>query len=184
MKTRFLYLSILLLAIVIINACKKDNSFSNVPSIEFKEIQQYKFAGKDSFFDFIFTFKDGDGDIGYSQGEFLDCGQTLPNLFLAYEERKGAVFAPKLFWQGDTVRNANCEAIGVNYDSIPLVFKQRMAFIQPTGSDKSIEGEVNYRVVKSQFFVMSLQGRFKFYILDRAGNKSNIEYSSEINLVK
>ena len=50
-----------------IYSCSKPAKFSEIPKIAFKEFLQYRNASaKDTAVDFVFTFQDGDGDLGYA----------------------------------------------------------------------------------------------------------------------
>ena len=49
-----------------ISACKDDEQFSTTPVVTFDRFVTYADAsGKDTAVDFIFSLKDGDGDIGF-----------------------------------------------------------------------------------------------------------------------
>ncbi len=109
----------------------------------------------------------------------------LNNLFIFYEEKQGASFVPKLFFEPEIIDyNDNCDSIGWHSDSLQLHFPSRMTYIQPSGSDKSIEGEVSYHFSQNTILFLSSKGRFKFYIVDRAEHQSNTEYSEELDIIK
>lgn len=171
------------MAAFLFNSCRKPEKFSEIPKITFKEFLQYKsVAGKDTAVDFVFKFQDGDGNIGYMKNEFF-CPAN--NLFIFYEEKQGAIYVPKKFFEPVIIDyNSNCDSIGVHADSVQLSFPSRMTYIQPAGSDKSIEGEVTYHFLQNNVLFLSSKGRFKFYIVDRAGNQSNTEYSAELAINK
>lgn len=180
-----------LILILTLNGCSKTNKFSEIPNVTFKEfIQHRNVAGKDSAFDFIFTFQDGDGDLGYLENEFFKCGIPENNLFIYYELKQGNTFVPKLFLEHVYDTDANCDTIAIRDDSLQLDFPSRMTYIQPSGSDKSIEGIVSYAMSETNVRFLfnesgaTASGRFRFYILDRAGHKSNEEYTGVINLVR
>ena len=190
MKKLFNSLLICFVAAALFNSCQKPEKFSEIPKITFKEFLQYKnVAGKDTSIDFVFTFEDGDGDIGYSEEEFFKCGNIpLNNLFIFYEEKQFGAYVPKKFRVQDTIyeTNKNCDTINILLpsDSLQLQFPSRMTYIQPSGSDKSIEGEVSYHLSQNNILFLSNQVRFKFYMIDRAGHQSNTEYSAELNINK
>jgi hypothetical protein len=87
-----------LLLLLPLMACKKEENFSEIPEITFTEFRYYKdAAAKDTAIDFIFKFKDGDGDIGFIDNEFDNsCGADNNNLYIAYEERRGDRSDPRL----------------------------------------------------------------------------------------
>jgi hypothetical protein len=174
-----------LLIIFIFSSCRKTDQFSIIPNVSFREFIQYKnIAGKDTAIDFIINFQDGDGDLGYSENEYFKCGVPLSNLFIYYEEKIGNTYVPKKFLEHIYDINDNCDTIGERDDSLQLSFSSRMTNIQPRGSDKSIEGTVSYNLSKNNILFLSPKGRFRFYIIDRAGHQSNIEYSAELSITK
>lgn len=166
-------------------ACKEEEKFSEIPEITFSEFRYYKdAAAKDTAIDFIFKFKDGDGDIGFSEDEFDNsCGADNNNLYIAYEERRGNDFAPKNFWLQVTEVTPACDTL-VYFDSVQVKFDQRMQYVEPAGSKKSIEGEVFYRINGINLLILSSSGRFVFYIRDRANHMSNTVTSPELVLNK
>jgi hypothetical protein len=176
----------LIVAVIFLFACNKEKQFSVIPQIEFQSFALYKdAAGKDTTVDFIFTFKDGDGDIGTPDNELdTTCGANNDNLFIAYEEKKQNNYYPKKFWiQVETV-DKNCDTT-LAFDSVQVQFNQRMQYVEPAGNKKSIEGTVTYRMdYLSAVVLLSAQGRFIFYIKDRARHQSNIVTTPELNIVK
>lgn len=182
MKT-LLYLFVIFL---LVSSCKKEEQFSKLPEVAFKDFLIYRnAAGIDTTVDFVFTFKDGDGDIGYEDNEFdPSCGADNNNLYIAYEERRGNDFYPKKLWTQVTEITAGCDTL-VYFDSVQIQFNQRMQYVEPPGNKKSIEGEVKYRMdYNSAVILLSRQGRFQFYIRDRAKNKSNVVITPELVLSK
>ncbi len=167
-------------------SCGKDESFSPVPEITFERFVYYQdAAGKDTTVDFIFSLVDGDGDIGYRENEFDNsCGADNFNLYIAYEEKTGSTYRPKKLWIQVTEVTPACDTL-IFFDSVQVAFNQRMQYIEPAGNSKGIEATVTYRMdYTSAVVLLSQQGRFDFYIRDRANNKSNRIYSSDIIINK
>lgn len=50
-------------------SCQKDNEYSIIPAIEFEEIKY--FENLNDTIDIVIRFTDGDGDIGFTQGDTL-----------------------------------------------------------------------------------------------------------------
>ncbi|MFM9055768.1 MAG: hypothetical protein ACKOQY_03650, partial [Bacteroidota bacterium] len=73
---RLLSYSVFLLFLLSVAACKDDEPISPIPEIAFDQFIKYPdAAGKDTAVDFIFTIRDGDGDIGFRENEFDNsCG--------------------------------------------------------------------------------------------------------------
>lgn len=171
---------------LMIGSCKQDEQFSVIPVVTFDGFVKYAdAAGKDTAVDFVFLLKDGDGDIGFADNEFNSaCGADNSNLYLAYEEKRGAGYFPKKFWQQVTDISSNCDTT-VYFDSVQVKFNQRMQFIEPPGNSKSIEATVTYRMdYVSAVVLLSNAGRFKFHIRDRANHKSEEVTTSDLMLIK
>src|SRR5205809_4601525 len=114
---------LVIIAILLIYSCSKRDKFPEIPKIKFKEFLQYKnAAAKDTAIDFVFTFEDGDGDLGYSDNEFISkCGIPQSNLFIFYEEKIGSSYMPKKFFETNRFEyNDNCDTIHLPADSIQL----------------------------------------------------------------
>lgn len=171
---------------VLVASCGKDESFSPIPEIKFESFVNYVgTTGKDTAVDFIFTIKDGDGDIGFADNEFDNsCGADNANLYLAYEVKDGAAFRKKKLWLQVVEVTTACDTL-TYFDSVQVKFNQRMQYIEPAGNSKSIEARVTYRMdYTSALILLDNIGRFEFYIRDRANNKSNVIYSNELILNK
>ena len=170
----------------ILASCTKEAKFSEIPSVIFDGFIKYAdAAGKDTAVDFLFTLRDGDGDIGFRENEFDNsCGADNFNLYLSYEEKSGITYRPKKLWLEVVEVTTNCDTL-VYFDSVQVKFNQRMQSIEPQGNTKSIEAEVRYRMdFASALVLLSNAGRFEFYIRDRAGNRSAKAYSSDLLLVR
>ena len=177
-----------LIILLCIASCVKPTNFSTTPNISFKEYHQYKnVAGKDTSLDIVTHFEDGDGDIGYLDNEFIKCNAPQNNLFIYYERKQGNNFAPVIFYDPWAELNDQCDTIAL-HDSLQLHFENRMTFIQPSGSNKSIEGDVTYHLSETfvkflfPYQVNTAQGRFRIYMIDRAGHKSNEIITADLNI--
>ncbi len=158
--------SIVLLFVLSASFCERPETYSEIPSIKFKE-----FILKDTIDaldnpikkgTLVFTFIDGDGDIG-----LMPQDTTYPfdsthyyNLFLdGYYYENGVVVADS--------------------PSVPLYY--RVPYIEPQGQNKVLKGTIkvdiiyNFPIVHDSIF-------YKFYILDRKFHKSNVEQTPVIVL--
>ena len=134
--------------------CNKDDNYSNIPSIAFQSYQLI--LDSDSIPQkgvIVFTFTDGDGDIG------LDKNETNPpydyNLFVQYLELHNGVWKPYINSSGDTVN-----------------FNSRIPVITPAGDNKSISGII-YDTVTLNTYDICDTVKYIIYIKDRALNVSN-----------
>jgi hypothetical protein len=182
----FKYFLSIFVVVLMIGSCKKDQTLSTTPEVSFDNFITYSdAAGVDTAVDFVFTIKDGDGDIGFQEGEFnASCGADNSNLYIAYEEKNGAGYRPKKIWTQVTDITTNCDTT-IYFDSVQVKFNQRMQYIEPPGNSKSIEATVTYRMdYISALILLSTQGRFQFYIRDRANHISNTAVTDDLLLSK
>lgn len=166
---------LLIIGVTFLISCKKEEPVSAVPEISFTALNRYNdAAGKDTAIELVFKIKDGDGDIGFGENEFDNsCGADNNNLYVKYEELRGNAYAPKKLWLQVTDINTSCDTT-IYFDSVQVAFEQRMQYIEPAGNKKSIEADVYYRINGLNLMLLSVNGRFNFYIRDRANNKSNV----------
>ena len=137
--------------------CKKPDIFSEIPVIEYKD-----FSINDTIFTdelgneiikgtLIFSFQDGDGDIGSDPG-LLDSNST-DNLFI-YRYK----------YINDEIQK----------DSVPILFQ--IPYVpEPDGQNRTLKGEIE---VEMDFYMNLLPTdtlQLEFYLFDRAKNQSNTE---------
>jgi hypothetical protein len=169
-------------------ACKKDNADPEPPEISFVGFNYLEkdASGKDTKIEMIISFKDRNGDLGLRENEKKDqCGHDVQNLKAIYERNENGVFVPDYIPLDpplkDTIWDDNC-----NYtlsDSLLISFGRSITYIEPEGNNKSIEGEISIVLdYSSDLILLKPSGRFKIYLVDRAGNKSNEIYTDELRL--
>ncbi|MDQ3190768.1 MAG: hypothetical protein M3Q58_04170 [Bacteroidota bacterium] len=160
-RSKILFLLTTLL-IVSITSCVKKVDYPIEPIIKFEEFKRFN---NDSAW-FIFSFTDGDGDIGFRKGDTIApfLGDYAYNFYMDYYEKQN----------GEFVKN----------ELIPPFF-YRIPDVTPDGKNKSIEGEVIVRM-KFYFDPSSANDTIKYsaFIYDRSHNKSNIIETQEIIVVK
>lgn len=155
-----------------LQACKKKEIYPETPSIEYKS---YRFlstqAGIDSLLILTFSFKDGDGDLGLSQGDTLapfnavidSTGKSINpyynNIHFEYQEKYQGVF------------NYVTNPFNV-YDT--LTYAYRFESITPDGRHKAIRGDIEVTIGPSYYPNAQDTTFYRFYIYDRALHKSNI----------
>lgn len=133
-----------------LSACMKEKSFPLEPEIQFIS---YEAFGSDSAH-YVFSFTDGDGDIGLSQND------TAPpydyNVFMDYYEKQ------------------NGEWVKFEFDEIGYTY--RIPVLNPGWEPKPLEGQVRITVFPAYNTSSSaLSDTFKWsaYMMDRALNQSN-----------
>ena len=174
-----------LLLLLPLFACKKDQTFSTIPEITFTTFNLYKDgSARDTALELVFNIRDGDGDIGFEDNEFDNsCGADNNNLYIRYEEQRGAGFAPKKLWLQVTEVTPLCDTL-IYFDSVQVAFNQRMQYIEPAGTKKAIQADVYYKIDGINLQILSTTGRFVLYIRDRANNRSNEITTPEFTLNK
>ncbi|MBA3900423.1 MAG: hypothetical protein H0X62_09480 [Bacteroidetes bacterium] len=142
-------------------SCIKNPELPIEPIIKFEEFKKF---GKDSAW-FIFSFTDGDGDIGLKPSDIHPPFDTSSvhyyNFFMDYYEKQGDDF--------------------VKIDT-EIPFSYRIPYLTPEGRNKALEGEIVVRL-PFQYFDDS-RGvevvRYDAWMFDRALHKSNVISTGEI----
>ena len=176
------FFTFLLAGLITLSACRKNEEFPVEPRIEFKElVKNTNSQGKDTSVALVFSFTDGDGDIGFKQGESggIYQGEFYYNLYVNYQKKESngtfsTVFIPtpvdSITPNGDTL---------VIIKDIPVQFTYRMPYMVPSGRNKAIKGDISVDISTLGFYPVS---RFEFYIYDRALNKSNVVFTPEFSV--
>ncbi len=147
------HIFILFLLAPILFSCGKGETFPSIPAITFVSFTPYQDSAQ-----FVFSFTDGEGDIGLN-----DADTAKPydyNCFIRYYEKTNGVF------------NEVVPAIPFNY-RIPNVNKGRA---RPT------QGEVKISISPYYYNPFSVKDtiRLDLYIVDRALNISNTISTPEL----
>ena len=153
------------LVVLLAARCFKKNKFPSTPKIEFES-----FAITGDSAKLIFSFEDGEGDIGLSNENVAPPYDLesfyYNNLYLVYYEKKD-----NGGWQPGTDSNG---------DSI--VFANRLKPIYD-GKIKSISGTIEYTIEPIFYNLLSTDGdtiKYRILLIDRALNKSNWIETQEI----
>lgn len=153
-----LYFFLSALIILLFSSCLKREEYPIEPHIEYINFVKYSNqAGIEDKGTLIFSFTDGDGDIGLTAGDtlapFNKEGDYYYNLYIFYNELQNGVLTPI---------------------DLPLPFHTRLPVITPSGNNKAIKGEMEVKLdiynPLSTFDTIS----FDFYLIDRALHKSNM----------
>jgi len=153
---RFLYLSILILALGLSCCSNNDPIYELTPTIEFISISPEEV---EEFGPFVLelSFQDGDGDLGGTSE-----GQSTPfNLFL--QDLRAGYPLPDGGFDG--------------------LFKYSLPDLTPDSRNPSIQGEIKIDLGDIGIIhpdSLKESARFEIWILDRAGNKSNVVVSEPL----
>ncbi len=178
MRNIFIYSFIILVAVA---GCRKTQEFPDEPVIEFKEIRKNADAsGKDTSVSLVFSFTDGDGDLGFQRNEtgppFV--GEFYYNVICNLQQKLNGQFVAVTYPSVDTTITSNGDTIYVPVNK-PVQYNYRLPFLEPSSKNKAIKGQV---AVDINTFGLPPSSRFEFYIYDRALHKSNVAQSSEFTV--
>jgi hypothetical protein len=160
--------------VLLLNSCKEKEIYSNIPLLEYKYAYFLQSDGKDSLMKLVFSFKDGDGDIGFTDADtaapfnplFDSTGKLLNkyyfNCYVDYREKINGLFIPYIpAGKIDT-----------------FSYKFRVQNLTPDGRHKAIRGELEVDINISDGQRISVFNTdtivYNIYIYDRMLNKSNI----------
>jgi len=156
-----IYLALALTALLA--SCRKIESFPPEPSIAYERFDvsdstdllgNHKLIGS-----LWFSFIDGDGDLG--SADTTEASGKYNLFFTMYEKTEG-------------------EFIVVGEDKIGEPIRFIIPYMERTGQNKTLKGEINVKF--EYFFDIFDTIRYDFYIIDRAGNESNLETTPELIL--
>jgi hypothetical protein len=147
MNNRISLLLIVMLGFMpFIPACTGDETYPVTPAITFKSLQKLPSTGTLDSLELIFSFTDGDGDLGTPA---IDV--TTRDIFVKLFERKNGVFEEAIL-------------------AAPLEY--RIPYLNPRGNNKSLKGDIkisiDYNILQPNDTIY-----YTLYITDRAGHKSN-----------
>lgn len=165
------YTFLFLLATMLLGlTCKKKEVYPPIPSIEYKTATFYRNAeGVDTLIVLVFSFKDGDGDLG------LDGTDTLPpyNAVLDANGKNTNSYYYNLYIDYLEQINGTFQHVTLPFSTDTLRYLYRFENITPEGRHKAIRGDIEIKISPSPFPNPSDTVMYRFYIYDRALNKSN-----------
>ncbi len=161
MKILHYLIPAVILTSLVLSTCDPIEKVSDVPEIKFKSFTLYD---KDTLTfqikvgEMIFSFIDGNADFGVKQNS-----EDTLNLFLIPFHKVNMAYEP-----------LNVDTFGRKY---AVMNDEALVRI---GQNKTVKGEINLQVY---YFVIPPFDtiRYDFYIVDRAGNKSNVASTSDIS---
>jgi hypothetical protein len=126
--------------------CQKEDQYPVTPEIEFKSLDIYKnVSGLDSL-ELIFSFTDGDGDLGTPE---IDLANR--DIFVKIFELRNGVFVEPV---------------------LPAPLEYKLPYLEPRGNNKSLKGDIKLNVDYNITYPNDTI-RYSLYIKDRAGHQSN-----------
>lgn len=138
---------------IVFLGCTKSDDFDVVPVLELEEYTIFNsFENEADSALFKFFFKDGDGDLGSRDSNEINC-------FLMYEEKNG-----------DS---------SVSFSGIPPR-EYSLPNVTPDALNRNIEGSIVLILKPAPIFNFFTDSAYRYtcYLVDRAGNSSNVISSS------
>lgn len=163
MKSLSCIIPALAVSALLLTSCEPFDKVSNIPEIHFKSYTPFladTFEFTIEAGELVFSFQDGNADFGTDTITFPDINKD--NLILLpYSKIDG---------EYDSI---DAETYGRRYSIA------RNESLSRTGQNKTIRGEIKLQI----FYLLTPPYdtiRYDFYIVDRDGNKSNVESTTDI----
>ena len=161
---------LLLFVLILFFSCRKPEKYSTIPEITFKEIpikDTVVFGNQLKRCILAFSLVDGDGDIGFKEGD------TLPPFDVNSEYYNNVLITMYKIVDGLSIK--------VDTPEIGTYFNFRTKYIEPQGQNKTLKCTI---YVNLDFDIPSSWDslKFDFFMYDRALNKSNIQSTPIISI--
>lgn len=145
-------------------SCRKPDQYSDIPTLTFKSLSFSTDSFGSRLFTLVATFTDGDGDIGYNQGDFSDPNSPYHSDYvIAIQRLKNGIWT-------DTLRH---HYLPNTFDTIYSTFQiaWRLPYLTPDGNNKGLKGDIE----QTADLPLGLNDtiRFRAFLYDRALHKSN-----------
>ena len=162
---------VLLFIFSVLIACEKIQTVSPVPAIDFKEFTLVDVSDTSEFLNFegelVFSFVDGDGDIGLYPYDLLNEDSTDKYNFFLLPYRK--------------VDTQYIEIDLDEYEVPPFYRILHNEKMDRVGQNKTLKGDISLKIqYPEEKPYESNTIKYEFYIIDRAGNQSNTETTTDI----
>lgn len=146
-----LYIVVVVLLVIFFASCEKTEEYSEIPEINYKDF--YLTSGVEGMSiataNLVFSFVDGDGDIGNFNNPDDENDSDSLNMFIFGSYRNGSDFVP--FYT----------------NSLNLPFVEGGVYRKSIQGDIKIEIDLTIQTPDTLFY--------SFYMIDRAGHQSNTE---------
>ena len=183
-KTTKLHALGLLVGILLITGCEKNENFTDDPQLEWRSAEFVEDEDPNSArrsVDLTLYFTDGDGNVGSEEEEVQNtCDPNEYDLLINYFEKVDGEFVEETY---DTVMVPVTDDDGNIIDSTMecLTYHVILPDLMPEGQNKTLEGEITTTFDFSNFPRNNTDSiRFEVRLFDRDRNRSNIVTSPAI----
>ena len=168
----------LLITGLLFSACGHEDTYPEIPALEFKSLQ-FGLEGELKIFTLTTTFTDGDGDIGYYLDRPNDplfddsLSDYYFNYVIALQSKKSGtwidtiIFYEVIDYKVDSIDSDNDTTI-VYYNDLASA---RLPYLTQEGQNKGLKGDIDKTAYLPYLVGDSI--RFRAFIYDRALHKSN-----------
>ncbi len=163
-----------------LSSCLKKEIYPNEPQITYKSFNAQSI---DKAL-LVFSFTDGDGDIGLKPNENLNVSGSdsiyYYNLYIkTYYKNYQGIFKDTAIYYTQTITLPNGTTSTITKLDTGLI-RQRIQFVSNNNKDKSLKGEIYVDLNGYRQSVKHKVIKYKFYMYDRSRNKSNVVESPEL----
>jgi hypothetical protein len=173
-----------LMILALYSSCKDGEIFPEVPAIEFKSHYFVRDPnsplgfGNDTLLGIIFTYRDGDGDIGLLPSDTNPPFERRPDSL----GRITNFFHYNIHVQYFEMVNGRMQPFIIPNSTDTFKVAARIGSLTPDGKFKAIRGEIDYRFMPPQFNTRRDSIKVRIQLIDRALNVSNVAESPVIVL--
>jgi len=171
-------LSFVLLMGLLISGCRNEDTFPDIPTLEYKKLVFGDDSGIKTF-TLTATFTDGDGDVGYyldrpNEAIFDDSlSDYYYNYVIELQVQKNGIWKDTIIFYEDI--EYNIDSIDSDNDTTIVFYNDhtsaRLPYLTPEGQNKGLKGDIEKTAYLP--FLLGDTIRFRAFIYDRALNKSN-----------
>jgi hypothetical protein len=169
--------------LVVVSACKEREIFPAIPAIEYKSHYFLRDPnslgfGNDTLLGVLFTYRDGDGDIGLGPSDTLPPYERNSDEFGRVTNR----FHYNVHVDYFEVVNGQMRPFIIPNTVDTFKVRARIGSLTPDGKFKAIRGEIDYQFMPPQFANRRDSIKLRITLIDRALNESNVAESPIIVL--
>ncbi len=162
------------------SGCKKSEIYPNIPALTFKSIYftTDPIITTDTLIGVIFSYQDGDGDIGLNPGDTFPPYQSIKGA----NEKEMNPYHHNLHIEYLTMQDGVFKPVIIPNTTDTLRYEVRLQNITPEGKHKAIRGDIDWQILPPLYPEIGRTVKLRIKIYDRALNASNTVESPVIQL--